>query len=314
MVRASNLTALCTHESLTEITEATVIIAIGGGRAGNQMFQLGGIESVLSSKKEKIVLVNFADLEEIFPSLSDYAIVMRMPRLLARWYPYLDAAFRQLARWRVLGSVLQVKPEGAKIQRQRGLFPLTFFWGGYCQDEALISTNTIQRLFTRDILDNSGESVSGAGEPLLDNTISCFVHVRRGDYVNHPSAEFAAVLPSQWFALQMNEIRSQSTNVRFFILSDDSEWTNHHFADFPDATILDLDARDSFAFMSTCDAGILSPSTFSWWAAYFASQNSRYPFIAPKFWTGWRMGRWHPHQEIQASFLTYAEVTSFSRE
>lgn len=285
-----------------------MIIAIAAGRAGNQMFQLAAIESSLASAGERMILVNFSELENLFPSLSDFATTLPMPRLLARWYPYVDSFLRHLARWRVVGSVTQISLESPEIARKRGLFPITFFWGGYCQDETFIKPGILQRLFESDVLRGEIASKGTSGRNVEEEMVSCFVHIRRGDYESHPSPEFSALLPSEWFVSQMQAMREHVSKVHFYIFSDDLGWVTRQFAHLPDATILDFDSRETFRFMSSCDAGILSPSTFSWWAAYFASQHSPLSFIAPQFWTGWRMGHWHPHSKIESSFLRYAEV------
>jgi hypothetical protein len=60
--------------------------------------------------------------------------------------------------------------------------------------------------------------------------------------------------------------------------------------------------------MCECDGGILSPSSFAWWASYFIkNKNKNSFFLAPKYWIGHRKKNWHP-EFIQSSFLEYEEV------
>ncbi len=284
-----------------------MIIAGGRGRAGNLMFQLGGIESVLRRSGERVVVFNFSPLEEIFPTLNKHVTVTELPPWLQRVFPWVDSALRRLAHWRVIGSIVGVHT-GPEIVRRRGLVPLAYFWGGFCQGESLVSTKLLWKLFTENILAESHLRAALLGPSHSTTTARCFVHVRREDFLRFPYPETPAALPLQWFLSQMEKVKAQFDQVAFLVLSDDPEWAQCHLGHIANTEILELTARESFAVMSTSDAGILSPSTFSWWAAYFATKDSRGPFIAPKLWTGWRLGKWDPHEKIEASFLTYVEV------
>jgi hypothetical protein len=285
-----------------------VIIAIGGGRAGNQMFQLCGIESMRQSN-EKIILVNFSQLAAIFPRLSAHSRLLEIPPWLGGFFPYVHSALKRLSRWRILGGINQVTPNAPRIARANGLIPVTMFWGGYCQDETILTTTTLDNLFAQQVgafSTRQAESIPAKEGP--PTRFKCFVHVRRGDYVNYPSAEFSAVLPTQWFLTQMDQVRVKLGDGDFFLFSDEPEWAKTEFAGSSEIHIVEADARSAFMQMSTCDAGILSPSTFSWWAAYFASRTSEGPFVAPDLWAGWRQGQWIPHEFIRASFLQYEKV------
>ena len=60
----------------------------------------------------------------------------------------------------------------------------------------------------------------------------------------------------------------------------------------------------NFYIMKNCDGGILSPSTFAWWAAYFSQKKI---FYAPEYWHGHRKKKFHP-QGFKTSFLNYKAV------
>ncbi len=285
-----------------------MIFAVGKGRAGNLMFQLGAIESVLKKSTERIFLINFSNLEEVFPSLGKHVRTITLSPFVSRIFPWIDSAFRRLAKARVIGSVIPVVSHPTAIRRLRGALPITCFWGGFCQDEKLMSWRLLTSLYREDIalpMRGKSDSKNGAGRSLGRR---CFVHVRRGDYVDFPSPEHSAVLPHDWYLAQMIALREELGNMKFAIFSDEPQWAREHLASLPDVEVMELSPRDSFAMMSTSQAGILSPSTFSWWAAYFASRNSPGPFIAPYLWTGWRSGHWDPHEKIAASFLRFAPV------
>ena len=65
--------------------------------------------------------------------------------------------------------------------------------------------------------------------------------------------------------------------------------------------------------MSLCDHGVLSASSFSWWAGLYSVQRTltgeRYgSFVAPMFWIGHRKEKWHPVTLPYASWLEYILV------
>ena len=285
-----------------------MIFAVGKGRAGNLMFQLGAIEAILRRPTERVYLINFFALEEIFPSLKKHVHLISLPRRIDKMFHWIDSALRRLAQSRVIGSVVQHDSHPTAIRRIRGLLPLTWFWGGFCQDEEIVSVRLLTSLYRSDIF-----PLTTAADGPTDNlgnlsSRRCFVHVRRADFSRFPSPEHPAILPQNWLLGQMQAVRDELKDVHFVVLSDEPDWARKHIAGFPNAFVLDLNSRDSFALMSACDAGILSPSTFSWWAAHFASQRSDGPFIAPYLWTGWRLGCWDPHEKIAASFLRFVPV------
>lgn len=57
--------------------------------------------------------------------------------------------------------------------------------------------------------------------------------------------------------------------------------------------------------MKNCDGGILSPSTYSWWAAYLS--NKRGFFLAPKYWIGHRQKVLFPSY-FTSKIITYKKV------
>ncbi len=103
------------------------------------------------------------------------------------------------------------------------------------------------------------------------------VHVRRGDYA-HPDM-FGCLLTSEYFQNALKKFDQDISKVLIF--SDSPEWCkgDSFLSQFE---IVDEDsAVVSMMMMKGCDDFIVSPSTFSWWAAWLgASDNKR--VIAPK--------------------------------
>lgn len=92
------------------------------------------------------------------------------------------------------------------------------------------------------------------------------VHVRREDYLNN---QLHLVLDSDWY-------RPLPDDALFFGL--DVAWIRDNF---PDAEIVETsDEILDFFIMASCQAHIISNSTFAWWSAWIADG----PCIGPRWW------------------------------
>jgi hypothetical protein len=110
---------------------------------------------------------------------------------------------------------------------------------------------------------------------------NCSIHVRRGDYLNHPNHH--PVLDREYFK---NVINKFDSNTFFYIFSDDLNWCKENF-DFVKNKIIvegNTDVQDLY-LMSMCNDNIIANSSFSWWAAWL-NQNENKKIYAPKNWFG----------------------------
>lgn len=126
------------------------------------------------------------------------------------------------------------------------------------------------------------------------------VHVRRGDYLNHPK-HFP--LPSINYYLDcVAEIRQKTPDTQVLVFSDDLDWCRKNFpADwwFVDGVARPVELEDRYKsepqdqwdlFLQTmCQEHVISNSTFSWWGAFLSNNKSPY---YPSVWfgpaTGWQ--------------------------
>ena len=114
-----------------------------------------------------------------------------------------------------------------------------------------------------------------------------FIHIRRGDYVKWPSREKPAVLPASYYHKCIDLIRSKISNPFFIFMSDDPCYVEDIFGDVKNSFISKFSLNEDFAIMTQCRGGILSASSFSWWAAYFSNlQHPHSHFLGPKYWAG----------------------------
>ena len=101
------------------------------------------------------------------------------------------------------------------------------------------------------------------------------VHVRRGDFLvtEHD------LCPPRYYFQAIQIMRGLVQDPLFLVISDDPTWCRETFEFIPDLTVAEsLSGKDAIETLSSCDAFILSNSTFGWWAAWLANRS---PVIAP---------------------------------
>jgi hypothetical protein len=154
---------------------------------------------------------------------------------------------------------------------------------GYFQHEAYVPAGFADRL--------------RLPQPTAARPQVAFVHVRRGDYVNHPRFELN-LLENGYYHRAMDHLRAQHANaptLRFLVFSNDMAWTREQplFRDSPDvdfyqeplptAAGAELQTLND---MASCEAGgVGANSAFSWWAAFLSSRrHSLAAFTFPDPW------------------------------
>ena len=221
-----------------------------------------------------------------------------------------DRAMGKLANWPTLGRVSLAEGNDT-FERRKGKVPIAIFDAGLCQRESLIDSSSVLSLLSNEH-NKSQELLLGSkefqAEVQLDQK-TCFVHIRRGDYLHWPSISEPAALPDSWFSGAMKDVEKAFPGVKFLILSDEPSHCQKVFGHRANCTVMSLDEASTLLLMSTCDAGILSPSTFSFWGALLASQKDGKRFIAPEFWLGWRGDSWYPLGIDQTTFLTWRKAS-----
>lgn len=192
-----------------------------------------------------------------------------------------------------------------KFNVRKGLFSnLVYFKAGYYQSQEMVDESIANRI-------ELNEDIRGQADKFLspysaDKNDRYFVHVRRGDYTHWPSREAPAVMPLRWYMEQIECIRRINPKARFFIVSDDKPYVDEFFSGKADTVIVKLDVLGDFAVMIKCGGGgVLSASSYSWWASYFVRKNnpSAY-FVAPAYWAGFRRNAWYP-ERIKTTWIQY---------
>ncbi|MDE6958063.1 MAG: alpha-1,2-fucosyltransferase [Helicobacter apodemus] len=120
-------------------------------------------------------------------------------------------------------------------------------------------------------------------QQILQSPNSCFIHIRRGDYV-----QLSWQLDIEYFKKAVDVIAHKIENPQFFLFCADREFAHnldlgYPFVDMTSENITRDNHFEDLILMMHCQNGIISNSTYSWWAAYLIN-NPQKIVIAPTPW------------------------------
>jgi len=289
---------------------ARIVFLYQNGGLGNQFFQYYAARIVAPSAV--IIPMGFRELQLCL----DSPIMAESPglfiRVLRRSLANLGDKFtNNLAlNLHLLGSILDSSccPDSPFARQSPGLIPGIYIQTGFFQDPSYFTTLPFNHIPLRSAI------VEYARQCLNDRfglfgANPYFLHVRRGDYTYWPSNQEPAVLPLKWYVSQMDHVRRCDPSAHFIAFSDDHAYLEDTLAHLPYLTIHRGSLIEDFAMMTQCrGGGILSASTFAWWAAWHGKTYSpSAKYIAPRFWAGWRRKCWYP-PNIKTLWLEYVDV------
>jgi hypothetical protein len=104
------------------------------------------------------------------------------------------------------------------------------------------------------------------------------IHVRRGDYVNHPG--FWNITPE--YIVDALHSFDPGLNATYLIFSDDIDWCKEIFGE-EFVFIEGNNQYEDLCLMSLCKHNIISNSSYSWWAAWLNSNLDK-KVVAPLQW------------------------------
>jgi len=284
-----------------------MIIFIEHGRLGNQIFQYVALRSYASDGK--LILVGFDELKEVFCNIDARFVLSNKSfifKLLKRFRNRVNKIFKHIPFFATID--VSCSNEGIYLYEKKGLVnKLKYAFTNFYQSEGLMGQKTINNICIDQKIKNNAIKILNS---FSANQQLVFIHIRRGDYLSWPSSDFPAVLPLSWYTKCMDKTYEYYENPFFVVASDDFYYAYDVFSDRNDVYITAADKETDFALMALCQGGILSASSFAWWAACFAKdKNPNGRFLAPLYWAGHRKGEWHP-PHIKSSFLEYVEVDS----
>jgi hypothetical protein len=152
---------------------------------------------------------------------------------------------------------------------------------GYFQSEKYFkeSEKTIRRMFALKVETND----------VKKDSVS--IHVRRGDYLEHP--QHHPVQPVSYYHEALSKIKEQKNITSIYVFSDDIEWCQANLKfDLETTYVIPTQDIYDFGMMSKCDNHIICNSTFSWWSAWL-NPNKEKIVVAPKLWFGPAYSHWN---------------------
>lgn len=224
------------------------------GRLGNQLFQLAALIGVAKNNDQAYQLPEW-----------DYA----------KYFPAYKATLSPDDRAKAMNTWLQANEPAFTFNELTLDQAKDYNLNGYFQSEKNFEhvKDEVRNLFTA-----ATSWLAGAQHPL------CAVHVRRGDYVGHPSYYQTRL---SYFKRAMEFIKSLEPNVQFYVFSDDMDWCKARFKNW--AYNINYDSRtdiEDLLAMSACKHFICSNSSFSWWAAWLGEKPGSHILFPDKWLEG----------------------------
>ncbi len=287
-------------------------VFFSAGQIGNQLFQITAAQRITGAS-ETLILIGFGESFELIESAPRDGRVLQLLRLRQETLirrVLTNFTFKSLQKFaefllskRWVGRIKD-SPDGPVVEQESrsGIsIALHAHFRGIFLDAASEFRLAAARVKSaHDWLD--GEKIERDGNGIARAT---FLHVRRGDYLEWPNPAHPAMLEKEWFDLAIEQVRDSKPSQPIVVFSDDPDWVRENWRLTRDFLLFKGSSADSFAVMSTCHSGILSPSTFSWWATNFMRDLKSGPFIAPMYWWGHRQKKWPEEPFQNSSFLTF---------
>lgn len=259
------------------------------GRTGNNLFQYA-IGRVLAQKHQVPLVLdaswfNEAGWREVshFLRLPLKAEVRRHPSMASRVLRKITGKHY----WEYRGVPVLREPESD--QRFNPDFlqaPADCMVFGYFQSPLYFSSiaNTLREEL-RDLLAEASVDPRKLF-PQLRDECSVAVHVRRGDFLQHPAFQ---VCDLSYYLHSMNEMRARVPGARFFVFSDDPNWCRSVFLE-SDVKVVGSETTDpnplhDLHLMSMASHHIIPNSTYSWWAAWLADRPGQQVIMPDRWFT-----------------------------
>jgi hypothetical protein len=139
----------------------------------------------------------------------------------------------------------------------------------------------VRRMFDlKPLISAAGRAQAAAAESVGERSVA--VHLRRGDYTQHP--ERFALLQKDYYDRAIRLINRAVERPKLFVVSDDLAAAQVMFANQPDTTFAaGGTAFDDMHLIASCHHHIIANSSFSWWGAWLSPWADGLT-IAPREW------------------------------
>lgn len=268
------------------------IVNIIGG-LGNQMFQYAFAVALKQKFPDEEIRIytrsfngyklhNGYELPNLFNITLKYATTRDVIRV---YWPVFHYKLWQIAR-HCLPSRKCIKEKPGYIINEYELENGKFFDGYFQRVSYLFSSRKeIQQIFS---FPNIEDDYNLSAVKFIQEDESASIHVRRGDYLDHPV--YGGICTTEYYMNALSVLKKKTATKRLLIFSNDIFWCKTVLADLLRGfKVMYVDwnnGKSSFRdmqLMSLCDHNIIANSSFSWWGAWL-NRNKNQLVIAPKKW------------------------------
>ena len=170
------------------------------------------------------------------------------------------------------------------LSAQAQFLTLEGFWQSECYFGD--STDAIRRELT--FRRETGRTFEDYRAAIGRADVPVSLHVRRGDYVNHPEfSQSFGFVGLDYYRAAIAQLNEQFPTMTLFVFSDDPAWVGQNLPlDGPHVFVHNTgpDADlDDLQLMSLCRHHIIANSSFSWWGAWL-NANADKVVVAPRNW------------------------------
>lgn len=271
-----------------------VVRIIGG--LGNQMFQYALAISLNNKYSDETILVDNTAFNG-YPLHDGYLIDRVFNQklgfagkrdILKLNYPFFHYRLWQIGK-RILPKRSQVYEEvnGMVFDQDVLNQEEDTYYDGYWQSERYFSMirQKVLDVFRFPTLNKRNQDLINS----LKDKKCVSIHVRRGDYLNHPL--FKNLTDKEYYVKAIDTVLSMAEIDSFLIFSNDIGWCRENLIDVigKNNTIIFVDWNSGvesyrdMQLMSLCNHNIIANSSFSWWGAWL-NQHEDKIVIAPKKW------------------------------
>ena len=251
------------------------------GRLGNQLFQYAYLRECFP--KNFIIFFGCSQLKK-FVTADKKIIFIPMTEPGSFFFKFCKLIIVILRKIKLVKFIKEKKNKQLRISNKSSIFHIEgFFQYGYLTDASSSKKifNSVKKYLNSNLIKVPAKS--------------CFVHVRRTDYLSWPSSSNPAVMIDKYYIKSIYFMIRKFRIKNFYIISDDIKYCKLFLKYIPHVKFISKNVTDDLLLMSSIKFGILSPSSLSWWGSYLSNMKFKSGlYIAPKYWVGHKKKKWYP--------------------
>jgi len=269
-----------------------MLIFLGEGRIGNQIFQYVFLKTI-QDNNEKIIVSGFEELKEVF-EINDFINFNKYNRWIrfilfriCRPILYFFSDIRVISSITIKRETIlkNYSRESTTFDSIQGIVKrITFVKLGFFQSEKFFDKSFTNNLKFKEVYLIRAAKLLNT---VPNNCHKIFIHIRRTDYESFTVCGQSTLLPMSYYKEQIEWFIQNRKDCFFIFLGDDTKSLSDEFK-YVEKKMISSNQHfgTDLAIMTHCNSAILSPSSFSWWGSYMMRE--RDTVFVPKFWLGFR--------------------------